>query len=112
MSGSYIEVSDQSFANDVLGAEAPVLVDFWAPWCGPCLRMAPAFEELANEYKGRVTFAKMNTDDNPYTAPRYQIQGIPTLIMFHGGKEVARVVGFMPRNDLQRRIESALGAIA
>ena len=112
MSGSYIEVSDATFAKDVLGAEAPVLVDFWAPWCGPCLRMAPTFEDLSNEYKGRVTFAKMNTDDNERTAPSLGIQGIPTLIMFHGGKEIDRIVGLVPREVLQRRIETALGALA
>ncbi|HEX8733521.1 MAG TPA: thioredoxin [Ktedonobacterales bacterium] len=109
MSGSYIEVTDQSFRNDVIGAEAPVIVDFWAPWCGPCLMMAPTFEALADEYKGKVTFAKMNTDDNMETPGRLGIQGIPTMILFKGGKEVDRIVGLVRRDVFQKRLEAVFG---
>lgn len=109
MSGSYIEVTDQSFQDDVVGAEAPVIVDFWAPWCGPCLAMAPTFEDMAEKYKGKVTFAKLNTDDNPKTPGRLGIQGIPTMIVFKSGKEVDRIVGAMRREVFQKRLEAVFG---
>ena len=112
MSDAYIEVTDQSFDADVLKSDSPVIVDFWAPWCGPCLMMAPAFESLAEEYKGRMVFAKLNTDDNMRTPSSLGIQGIPTLIVFSGGKEVDRLVGLQRRGDLQKRIENVLGARA
>lgn len=112
MSGPYIEITDQSFEQDVLKSDKPVIVDFWAPWCGPCLMMAPAFESLAEEYQGKMVFAKLNTDDNMMTPSAFGIQGIPTLIVFSGGKEVDRLIGLKRRGDLQRSIENALGARA
>lgn len=112
MSDAYIEITDQTFERDVLKSENPVIVDFWAPWCGPCLMMAPAFESLAEEYQGKMVFAKLNTDDNMRTPSAFGIQGIPTQIMFRDGKEVDRVVGLQRRADLQRRIDKILGARA
>jgi thioredoxin 1 len=112
MSGVYIEITDQSFERDVLKSENPVIVDFWAPWCTPCLMMAPAFESLAGEYQGKMVFAKLNTDDNIRTPSALGIQGIPTLILFKGGKEVDRLVGLQRRGDLQKRIDNVLGARA
>ncbi len=110
MSGSYIEVTDQSFRKDVLGADAPVIVDFWAAWCRPCLMMAPAFESLAEEYKGKITFAKLNTDENQMTPGSLGIQGIPTMILFKGGREVDRIVGLVNRDVFKKRIEAVFGA--
>jgi thioredoxin 1 len=110
MSGAYLEVTDQSFGEQVLKSEEPVIVDFWAPWCGPCLRMAPTFEALATEYTGKMTFAKLNTDDNQMTPSGLGIQGIPTMIIFHGGKEVDRIVGMVPREVLKRHLDTALAA--
>lgn len=108
MSEAYIETTDQTFDQEVLQSDSPVIVDFWAPWCGPCLMMAPAFEALAEDYQGKVVFAKLNTDDNLKVASDYFIQGIPTLIIFKGGKEIDRLVGLQGRGALQRHIENAL----
>jgi thioredoxin 1 len=105
MSGAYIEVTDQTFGEQVLQSDGPVIVDFWAPWCTPCLRMAPTFEKLAGEYSGKITFAKMNTDENQTTPSRLGIQGIPTMIIFSGGKEVDRVVGMVPGDVLKRHLD-------
>lgn len=110
MSDALVTISDQTFSDAVLKSDKPVVVDFWAPWCRPCLLMAPAFEELANEYKGRMVFAKLDTDENPRTPGGLGIQGIPTLIFFHNGKEVGRIVGLESRDMLRRHIESALAA--
>lgn len=104
----YIEVSDQSFGDSVLKSDLPVVVDFWAPWCRPCLAMAPTFEALAGEYQGKLTFAKLNTDDNQMTAGRLGIQGIPTLIFFRGGREIDRIVGLVSRDVLRKHVESAI----
>jgi thioredoxin 1 len=102
------EVSDATFEQDVLKASTPVLVDFWAPWCGPCRMVAPIVEELAVEYDGRVAFTKVNTDDNPVVSARYGIRSIPTLLVFKSGQPVGQIIGFRPKSDLKKRLDEAL----
>lgn len=106
--GNIKDATDQSFMADVIEAskEAPVLVDFWAPWCGPCRIVSPIVEELADEYKDQVTFAKLNVDDAPNIALKYQVMSIPTLIVFEKGEPVAQVVGAMPKKALKDRLLS------
>ena len=94
------KVSDASFDADVLKAPGPVLVDFWAEWCGPCKAIAPALEELATTLQGKVTVAKMNIDDNPATPKKYGVRGIPTLMLFKNGKVAATRVGAMPKSKI------------
>ena len=106
--GKPIEVNDESFAEKLLQATAPVLVDFWAPWCGPCRMVAPVVEELADEYDGKVTFVKVNVDENPKTASQYGIMSIPSLIIFKGGSPVTNLVGFRPKADLKRSLDEIL----
>lgn len=112
MAANVNETSDQSFENDVIKADKPVLVDFWAPWCGPCRAISPLVEQLADEYQGKVGFAKLNTDDNQRTAMKFGVMAIPTLILFRDGNEVARITGVRPKADLKRTIDSAVGAAA
>jgi thioredoxin 1 len=107
-----IEVSDEQFDSEILKAEKPVLVDFWAPWCGPCRMVGPVVEELAGEYQDRLKVAKVNTDDNQSHAARLGIQGIPTLIFFKDGREVDRVVGALPKGALKQRIDAVLQSAA
>ena len=102
------EVTDATFEQEVLKAPRPVLVDFWAPWCGPCRMVAPIVEELADEYNGKVNFVKMNTDDNPVIASRYDIRSIPTLLVFRGGQAVGQIIGFRPKSDLRRRLDAVI----
>ena len=102
-------VTDDTFDKEVLGAKGPVLVDFWAPWCGPCRLVGPVVEELAGEMQGRVAFAKLNVDENPRTPPRYSIQAIPTLILFKEGKPAKQFVGYKPKAELKKSLEEALG---
>jgi len=101
MSANTKPVTDQSFESDVLQAPEPVLVDFWAEWCGPCKMIAPALEELASEFAGKLTVAKVNIDDNPMTPNNYAVRGIPTLILFKDGKPAATQVGAMQKGRLR-----------
>ncbi len=101
-------VSDNEWDVEVLSSDTPVLVDFWAPWCGPCKMVAPVVDELADEYDGQVKFVKLNTDDNIETASKYGIRSIPTLMVFKGGEAVEQVVGFRPKSELKKSLEKAL----
>lgn len=101
-------VSDGSFEADVLNASGPVLVDFWAEWCGPCKMIAPALEDLAQEMGDRVTIAKVNIDENPQTPSKYGVRGIPTLLLFKGGQVAATKIGALPKTQLKQWVESVL----
>ena len=102
------KVTDSSFGQDVLSADKPVLVDFWAEWCGPCRMIAPALEELSDELGDRVTIAKLNIDENPEAPTKYGVRGIPTMILFKNGQPAATKVGAEPKSRIQGWLESAL----
>ena len=103
-----IEVNDSNFKSEVTDSEMPVLVDFWAPWCGPCKMIAPVLEELANEYDGRVKIVKLNVDDSPDTASKFGIRSIPTLILFKDGKVFEQTVGAQSKENLKQLVDKSL----
>lgn len=105
MSENIVKVSDDSFENDVLSAEGPVLVDYWAEWCGPCKQIAPVLDELADEYNGKLTIAKLDIDENPNTPPRYGIRGIPTLMLFKDGEVAGTKVGAVSKSQLAEFVD-------
>ncbi|MGD8366660.1 MAG: thioredoxin [Desulfobacterales bacterium] len=108
MAEGILEISDSSFDAEVLKAEIPVLVDFWAPWCGPCRAIAPVIEELVTAYGEQVKFAKCNVDDNPVTPGKYGIRAIPTLILFKGGEVADQITGIVAKSKLEDAIKGVL----
>jgi len=103
-----VKVTDTSFQTDVLNAKGPVVVDFWAEWCGPCKMIAPALDELSTEFGEKVTIVKINIDENPHTPQKYGVRGIPTLIIFKDGKPVSTKVGSLPKSKLAEWIDSVI----
>jgi thioredoxin len=109
MAGQVTEFTDANFQTEVLNSSQPVLVDFWAPWCGPCRMIAPMIQELASEYTGSVKVGKINIDESPSAATSYGVSSIPTLMIFKGGEVVDRFVGVQPKNRLQQAMDAAKG---
>ena len=108
MAGLVIEVSDKDFEEKVLKSDTPVLIDFWAPWCGPCKSIAPILEDIAKEFTGKIIIAKMNVDDNPLTPSRYKVRGIPSLMFFKKGNVVNQLVGAVPKESLVEAVNQTL----
>ena len=103
-----VEVTDQSFEEEVLGSDLPTVVDFWAPWCGPCRMIAPVTERLSEEYASRVKFCKLNVDENPEMSQKYQVMSIPILLFFQDGQQVDSVLGAVPEAMIKPKVESLL----
>ena len=109
MADNILTLSDATFDESVGGADTPIVVDFWAEWCGPCKMIAPALEEIANEQSGRITIAKLNVDDNPDTARRFDVMSIPTLLVFQDGQPVKRLVGAKGKGQLLQDLSEFIG---
>ena len=108
-STAIMEVTDANFDSDVLKSEQPVLIDFWATWCGPCRALAPIVDELAQAYQGKVKVAKMDVDRNSATPMRYGVRGIPTLLVFKGGQVKEQIVGYVPKETIQKALDKHIG---
>ena len=108
MAEGIIEFTDANWESEVLQSATPVLVDFWAPWCGPCRQIAPSVEELAREYKGKVKVGKLNVDDNERVAETYKIQSIPTLLFFKGGQKSGQIIGAVPKSKIEGELKAQL----
>jgi thioredoxin 1 len=108
-SSAIFEVNDSNFDQDVLKSEQPVLVDFWAAWCGPCRAIAPIVDELAQHFQGKIKVGKMDVDRNSATPMRYKVTGIPTLLVFKGGQVVEQLVGYRPKDAIQQALEKHIG---
>ena len=106
--GRPVEISDSTFNKEVIGYPGTVLVDCWAPWCGPCRMVAPVLDELASEYRGRLKIVKLNTDENPGISSQYGIRSIPTMLIFRNGTQIDRITGALPKQELERRLASLL----
>jgi thioredoxin 1 len=103
-----IELSDSNFDAEVIKSDVPVLVDFWAPWCGPCRAIAPAVEEISSSYQGKLKVGKLNVDESPQTTMKFGIRSIPTLIVFKGGMAVEQIIGAVPKGEIERAVGKAL----
>ena len=103
-----VDISDQTFNSEVLGYNGPVLMDCWAPWCGPCKMVAPVLDQLASDYAGQIKITKLNVDDNPMTASKYGIQSIPTMLLFKNGQQVDKIIGAVPKTEIEQRINKFL----
>ncbi|MFT2112183.1 thioredoxin TrxA [Marinomonas sp. 2405UD68-3] len=108
MSDNTVQITDAQFSEEVLNSDVPVLVDFWAPWCGPCKMIAPVLEDIADDYEGKLKVVKLNVDDNQETAPKYNVRGIPTLLIIKNGEVVATKVGAVSKSQLAEFVESAM----
>lgn len=107
-SEAIIEISDSNFESEVVNSDVPVLVDFWAPWCGPCRAIAPIVEEISSTYEGKIKVGKMNVDENQATTMKFGIRSIPTIIMFKGGEAVDQIIGAVPKGEIEKVVEKSI----